>query len=134
VALVRRAAPLMAGRGGGSVVTLTYYGGEKVVPQYSVMGVAKAALEHSVRYLASDVGPQNIRVNAISSGPVRTLAARIIPGFSEVEEKIAPRTPLRRNITVEETARAALFLCSDLASGITGEILHVDAGFNIMAF
>ena len=129
-ALARRVQPLMTE--GGAVVTLSYYGAEKVIPNYNVMGVAKAALEASVRYLANDLGPVGIRVNAISAGPVNTLAARAISGFTRMLRECAERAPLRRNVTVEEVAAAALFLLSPLASGITGEVLHVDAGYNIM--
>ena len=130
VALCREAAPLMEGRE-GSVLTLTYYGSEKVVPNYNVMGVAKAALEASVRYLAEDLGPRGVRVNAISAGPVRTLAASGITGFKEMLKVAAERAPLRRNITAEEVAGAAVFLASPLARGVTGEVLYVDAGYHI---
>lgn len=130
VALCREAAPLMEGRD-GSVLTLTYYGSEKVVPNYNVMGVAKAALEASVRYLAEDLGPRGVRVNALSAGPVRTLAASGITGFKEMLRIAAERAPLRRNITADEVAQAAVFLASPLASGITGEVLYVDAGYHI---
>ena len=132
VALCRAALPLMEARGGGSVVTLSYYGAEKVVPRYNVMGVAKAALEASVRYLAADLGPKNIRVNAISAGPVKTLASAGISGFKEMLHLAETKAPLRRNISQEEVGRAALFLCSQLASGITGQVIYVDAGYQIM--
>ncbi|MFO8061173.1 MAG: enoyl-ACP reductase [Bacillota bacterium] len=127
---VRRCRPLM--EEGGSVITLTYYGAEKVVPGYNVMGVAKASLEAVVRYLASDVGRVGIRVNAISAGPVNTLSARGVPGFLDMLSHHRERAPLRRNVEAEEIAGAALFLASSLSSGITGEVLHVDAGYNIM--
>jgi enoyl-[acyl-carrier protein] reductase I len=132
VALSRAAAPLMTE--GGSIITLTYYGAEKVVPRYNVMGVAKAALEASVRYLASDLGRQNIRVNAISAGPVKTLAARGIGGLGEMLKAHADRAPLGRNIEQAEVGGAALYLASDLSSAVTGEVHYVDAGYNIMGF
>jgi enoyl-[acyl-carrier protein] reductase I len=119
---------------GGSVITLTYYGAEKVVPRYNVMGVAKAALEASVRYLASDLGPQKIRVNAISAGPIKTLAARGISGLGEMLKAHAERAPLKRNIEAVEVGDAALYLASDLSTGITGETIYVDCGYNIMGF
>jgi enoyl-[acyl-carrier protein] reductase I len=130
VALARGAAPLMTN--GGSIVTLSYYGAEKVVPSYNVMGVAKAALEASVRYLAADLGPQNIRVNAISAGPIKTLAASGIKGFKGMLHVVEERAPLRRNVTQNDVGNAALFLCSDLGAGVTGEVMHVDAGYNIL--
>jgi len=130
IAIARQAEPLMPH--GGSIVTLTYLGAEKVFPNYNVMGVAKAALEASVRYLAWDLGPQSIRVNAISAGPVRTLSAAGITGFREMLHHHAERAPLRRNILPEEVAHSAVFLCSDLGSGVTGEVMHVDAGYNIV--
>ena len=132
IALSRAAAPLMTE--GGSILTLTYYGAEKVVPHYNVMGVAKAALEATVRYLASDLGRQNIRVNAISAGPIKTLAARGIGGLGELLKLHADRSPLHRNTEQAEVGGAAAFLASDLASGITGEVIHVDSGYNIMGF
>ncbi len=119
---------------GGSIISMTYYGAEKVVPNYNVMGVAKAALEASTRYLASDLGPRNIRVNAISAGPIQTLAARGVGNLSTMLKHHAEHAPLRRNVEAREVGNAAVFLCSPLASGITGEILHVDCGYNIMAF
>lgn len=131
VALARAAAPLMTD--GGSVVTMTYYGAEKVVPNYNVMGVAKASLEASVRYLAADLGSRDIRINAISAGAVNTLAARGVANFRELLRINAGRAPLGRAIRVEEIASAALFLASDLSTGITGETMYVDAGFNITA-
>ncbi|MCU0257270.1 MAG: enoyl-ACP reductase [Vicinamibacterales bacterium] len=132
VALANGAAPLMAARGGGSIVTLTYLGAERVLPNYNVMGVAKAALETSVKYLASDLGPQGIRVNAISAGPVKTLAAAGISGFSSILGVYRERAPLRRNIETAEVADAALFLLGPAGRGITGEVLMVDAGYSIM--
>lgn len=129
-AVTKAALPHM--KNGGSVVTLTYYGAEKVVPHYNVMGVAKAALEASVRYLASDLGEKNIRVNSISAGPVRTLAAMGIAGFREMLKHVADKTPLKRNVQAEEVGKTALFLTSDLASGVTGECIHVDCGYNII--
>ena len=131
VALARHAAPLMEGRK-GSILTLTYMGSEKVIPNYNVMGVAKAALEASVRYLAHDLGPKGIRVNAISAGPLRTLAAAGISDFKTMLHHVAERAPLKRNIDAEEVGKTALYLCSDLGSAVTGEVLHVDAGYNIM--
>lgn len=129
-ALAKRAAPLMVE--GGSIVTLSYYGAEKVIPRYNVMGVAKAALEASVRYLAFDLGPKKIRVNAVSAGPVQTLAARGISGFTDMMKIVESRAPLRRNVQIEEVANAAAFLLSPLSSGITGETLYVDCGYNIL--
>ncbi|MCL4869180.1 MAG: enoyl-ACP reductase [Anaerolineae bacterium] len=130
VALSQRAAPLMPD--GGSIITLSYYGAEKVVPHYNVMGVAKAALEASVRYLAADLGGQNIRVNAISAGPIKTLAAAGIAGFRKMLAYTEERTPLRRNVDQDEVGRTALWMCSDLGSGVTGEVVHVDAGYHIL--
>ena len=132
VALARGAAPLMAARGGGSILTLTYLGASRVFPNYNVMGVAKAALESSVRYLAADLGPQNIRVNAISAGPVKTLAAAGISGFSSILGVYRDRAPLRRNIETAEVADTATFLLGPAGRGITGEVLMVDAGFSIV--
>jgi enoyl-[acyl-carrier protein] reductase I len=132
IALSRAAAPLMTD--GGSIITLTYYGAEKVVPRYNVMGVAKAALECTVRYLAYDLGPQKIRVNAISAGPIKTLAARGIGDFSDMLKSHAERAPLKRNVDVNEVGGTAVFLASDAGSGITGETLYVDCGYNIMGF
>ena len=129
-ALARHIHPLMPQ--GAAILTLSYLGAEKVIPNYNVMGVAKAGLEATVRYLASDLGPLGIRVNAISAGPINTLAARGISGFSRMLHHCADRAPLRRNVTAEEVAGAALFLVSHLASGVTGEVLHVDAGYSIM--
>jgi enoyl-[acyl-carrier protein] reductase I len=130
VALVRAARPLL--QSGSSVLTLTYYGAEKVVSHYNVMGVAKAALEACVRYLAADLGPAGIRVNAISAGPVRTLAASGISGFKKMYGSFAEVAPLRANITPEDVGRSAVFLASDLSSAVTGEVLYVDGGFNIL--
>ena len=132
IALARSAAPLM--EDGGSILTLTYYGAEKVVPKYNVMGVAKAALESAVRYLAFDLGPSKIRVNAISAGPIKTLAARGIGDLGTMLKSHAERAPLHRNVEVSEVAGTAVFLASDAASGITGEVLYVDCGYNVMGF
>jgi enoyl-[acyl-carrier protein] reductase I len=130
VAVARAVAPLMAA--GGSITTLTYLGSTRVVPNYNVMGVAKAALEAAVRYLASDLGPKGIRVNAISAGPVKTASARGITGFSSILDHVAQRAPLRRNTDPREVADAAVFLASTLARGVTGNVLFVDSGFAIM--
>jgi enoyl-[acyl-carrier protein] reductase I len=130
-ALARHTTPLMP-EGGGSIVTLTYLGGERVVPHYNVMGVAKAALEMSVRYLAADLGPRGIRVNAISAGPIKTLAASGVHGISKMLEYHRTHAPLRRNTEQEEVGDAALFLVSPLSRGITGEVIHVDGGFHVM--
>ncbi len=130
VALTRAAEELMPE--GGAVLCLSYYGAEKVVPHYNVMGVAKAALEASTRYLAADLGPSNIRVNAISAGPIKTLSASGVAGFRKMLSYVAERTPLRRNVDQEEVAKSALWLCSDLSSGVTGEVVYVDAGYNIL--
>ncbi|MBI2678528.1 MAG: enoyl-ACP reductase [Candidatus Koribacter versatilis] len=132
IAVARGATPLMTE--GGSIVTMTYYGAEKVVPHYNVMGVAKAALEASVRYLANDLGPAKVRVNAISAGPIKTLAARGISGLSDMMKSHAERAPLKRNVDVNEVADTAVFLSSDGGAGITGEVLYVDCGYNIMGF
>ena len=131
IALARGAAPLMEARGGGSMVTLTYLGSTRVFPNYNVMGVAKAALEATVRYLAADLGPKNIRVNAVSAGPIKTLAAAGISGFSSILGVYRDRAPLRRNIEASEVGEAAAFLLSDAGKAITGEVLMVDAGFHI---
>ncbi len=125
--IIKAARPLI--NSGGSIVTLTYHGSQQVAQNYNVMGVAKAALEASVRYLASDLGPQNIRVNAISAGPIRTLAASGIAGFKDLLKSFAGVAPLRRNVTQEDVGNTALFLASDLSSATTGEIIYVDAGF-----
>ncbi len=130
VAIAKRARSRM--NDGGSIVTMSYYGAEKVVPNYNVMGPAKAALEASVRYLAAELGPQGIRVNGISAGPVKTLAAAGIPGFRKMLKATADATPLKRNITPEEVGQASVFLLSTMGSGVTGEIMHVDAGYHIL--
>src|SRR5436853_1542318 len=132
IALARAAAPLM--EDGGSIITMTYYGAEKVVPHYNVMGVAKAALECTVRYLAYDLGKRKIRVNAISAGPIKTLAARGISGLSEMLKSHAERAPLQRNVDLNEVGATGVFLASDASSGITGEVIYVDCGYNIMGF
>jgi enoyl-[acyl-carrier protein] reductase I len=131
IALTRGALPLMEKRGGGSVLTLSYLGSERVFPNYNVMGVAKAALEATVRYLAADVGQKNVRVNAISAGPIKTLAAAGISGFSTILNVYRDRAPLRRNIEASEVGDAGAFLLSDAAKGITGEVLMVDSGFHV---
>src|SRR6266567_1729303 len=128
--LARAAAPLMTE--GGSIVTMTFHGAEKVYQGYNVMGIAKAALESSVRYLAADLGPRNIRVNAISAGPIQTLSARGVSGLSTVMKHHAERAPLKRNVEPREVGNTALFLCSSLSSGITGETIYVDCGYNVM--
>jgi enoyl-[acyl-carrier protein] reductase I len=130
-ALTRRALPLMEGRH-ASIVTLSYIGGERVVPNYNVMGIAKAALEASVRYLAHDLGPRGIRVNAISAGPIRTLSSSGVQGFTEILDHIAQKAPLRRNITAEEVGDTCMFLASPLSRGITGSVVYVDAGYHVM--
>lgn len=132
IAVSRAAAPLMTD--GGSIITLTYLGSTKVIPNYNVMGVAKAALEATVRYLAASLGKRNIRVNAISAGPIKTLAARGIGGLGEMLKSHEERAPLGRNIQQAEVGNAALFLASDLSSGITGEVTYVDCGYSIMGF
>ena len=132
VGLTRAAMPLMEKAGGGSVLAMTYYGAEKAVEGYNLMGVAKASLEATTRYLAANLGPKNIRVNAISAGPVNTLAARGIKGFTSMLHHHAERAPLRRNVELEEIGNAALFLLSPMSSGITGEVMFVDAGYNII--
>src|SRR6266481_144148 len=132
VAVARAAAPLM--EDGGSIITMTYYGAEKVVPHYNVMAVAKAALECSVRYLAFDLGKRKIRVNAIFAGPIKTLAARGISGLADMLKAHRETAPLQRNVEVAEVGSAGVFLASDASSGITGEVLHVDCGYNIMGF
>ena len=132
VAVSRAAAPLM--EDGGSILTMTYYASEKVVPRYNVMAVAKAALECTVRYLAYDLGKKKIRVNAISAGPIKTLAARGISGFSDMLKGHVERAPLQRNVDVAEVGSTGVFLASDASSGITGEVIYVDCGYNIMGF
>ncbi len=130
VAVARHAEPLLAD--GAGIVTLSYYAAEKVVPKYNVMGIAKSALEASVRYLAYELGPKNVRVNAVSAGPVRTVAARSIPGFLKMYGRVAEMSPLHRNVTHREVGDLGLFLLSPLAGGITGETVYVDAGFHVM--
>jgi len=130
VAVAQRARAMM--RPGGSMLTLTYYGAEKVIPHYNVMGVAKAALETSVKYLAMDLGPEGLRVNAISAGPIKTLAASGIGDFRYIMKWNELNSPLRRNVTIEDVGGAGLYLLSDLASGVTGEVHHVDAGYNVV--
>jgi enoyl-[acyl-carrier protein] reductase I len=130
VAVTQRARRMMPA--GGSILTLTYYGAEKVVPHYNVMGVAKAALETSVRYLANDLGPENIRVNAISAGPIKTLAASGIGDFNYILKWNQLNSPLRRNVTIEDVGGAGLYMLSDLSSGVTGEVHHVDAGYHLV--
>jgi len=131
----KHASPLMEKNGGGSIMTLTYLGGERVVKNYNVMGVAKAALDMSVRYLASDLGPKGIRVNAISAGPIKTTAARGISGFSDILAYMEDHTPMKRNVTQDEIGGTGFYLaCDELSSGVTGEIIHVDAGFHSVGF
>lgn len=130
LALARAAEPLLVARGGGSLVTLTYYGGEKATLPYKVMGVAKSALDSIVRYLAAELGPKNIRANAISAGAMRTAAARGIPGFTDMYQYVREKAPLGRNIETRDVGHAALYLVSDLGRNVTGEILHVDAGYH----
>jgi len=132
IAVSRAAAPLM--EDGGSILTMTYYAADKVVPHYNVMAVAKAALECTVRYLAHDLGPKKIRVNAISAGPIKTLAARGISGLGEMLKAHSERAPLKRNVDVREVGSTGVFLASDASSGITGEVIYVDCGYNIMGF
>ena len=130
VAAAKRAAPLM--REGGSIVTLTYYGAEKVVPHYNVMGVAKAALETSVQYLANDLGPEGVRVNAISAGPIKTLAASGIGDFRYILKWNELNSPMRRNVTIDDVGGSGLYFLSDLSAGVTGEVHHVDAGYHVV--
>ena len=130
VAIARYGAPLMSG--GGSIVTLTFQAAERAFPGYNVMGTAKAALENEVRLLAADLGPDDIRVNAISAGPLDTLSSRVIRHYRDMKRVHAERSPMRRNITMDEVAKTALYLCSDLSSGVTGEVIHVDTGYNVM--
>ena len=130
VKLAQQAKPLMSE--GGSIVTLTYLGGVRVVPNYNVMGIAKAALEMNVRYLAAELGPNNIRVNGISAGPIRTLASSAVGGILDMIHHVEEVAPLRRTVTQAEVGNAATFLCSDMASGVTGQILYVDSGYEIM--
>jgi enoyl-[acyl-carrier protein] reductase I len=130
-ALAKAGRPLMRERG-GSIVTMSYLGAVRVVPNYNVMGIAKASLEANVRYMAASLGPEGIRVNAVSAGPIRTLAAAGISDFRSMLSKVEEITPLRRNVTIEEVGNAAAFLCSDLASGITGDVLYVDTGYHVL--
>ena len=130
VSIARYGVPLMTG--GGSILTMTFQAAERVFPGYNVMGTAKAALENEVRQLASDLGQDNIRVNAISAGPVDTLSSRVISGYRDMKRIHSERSPMRRNITIDEVAKTALYFCSDLSSGVTGEVIHVDTGYNIM--
>jgi enoyl-[acyl-carrier protein] reductase I len=132
VALARASSPLMEKSGGGSILAMSYHGAVKAVEGYNVMGVAKASLEASIRYLAANLGPKNIRVNAISAGPVNTLAARGIKGFTGMLKHHAEKAPLRRNVELEEVGNAGLFLASSMSSGITGEVMYVDCGYNII--
>jgi enoyl-[acyl-carrier protein] reductase I len=132
IAMAKQAEPLMAPRGGGAMVTLTYMASERAFPKYNIMAVAKAALECSVRYLAYELGPAQIRVNAISAGPVRTLAAKGIPGFDQMESVIEQRSPLKTNISAADVGSAALYLCSPMASMVTGTTLYVDSGYHAM--
>lgn len=132
-AVAKRAEPLLEANGSGSIITMTYLGGERVVQNYNVMGVAKAALECSVKYLATDLGSKNIRVNAISAGPIKTLAASAIGGIGSMIDSVAKLSPLKRNVTPNEVGDVALFLVSDLARGVTGELIHVDSGFHSIA-
>lgn len=131
VGLARAVAPLMEKRGGGSILTLTYMGSERVFPHYNVMGVAKASLEASVRYLANDLGPRNVRVNAVSAGPIKTLAASGIAGFSQILQHYREHAPLRRTVDADEIADAAVFLLSPAGRGVTGEVLMVDGGYHV---
>ncbi len=130
LAMAQRAVSVMPD--GGSLISMSYYGGEKVIPGYNVMGIAKAALEHTTRYLAAELGEKDIRVNSISGGPLRTLAAMAVGGISEMFDYQAAKAPMKRNITGEEVGDTAAFLLSDMSSGVTGEIIYVDAGFNVM--
>lgn len=130
VAVSKVAAPLM--KNGGSIVTMSYYGAEKVVPKYNVMGVAKAALESCAKYLALDLGEYGIRVNAVSAGPIRTLSSSAIPGIKDMLENAQKYAPLKRNVTTDDVARSTLYLLSDFSSGVTGEVLHVDCGYNTL--
>ncbi len=131
IPIVRYGAPLMESNG-GAIVTMTFMASERVFPGYNVMGTAKAALENEVKQLASDLGPSEIRVNAISAGPLDTLSSRVISHYRDMKRAHAERSPMRRNITVDEVAKTALYLCSELSTGVTGEIIHVDTGYNIM--
>jgi len=132
VGMAQRARPLMARSGGGSIMTMSYYGGEKVVPGYNVMGVAKASLECTARYLASEMGQDGVRVNIISGGYLRTLASSAVGGTGSMEEEVEKRAPLRRNVEGSDVGGTATFLCSDLGKGVTGETIYVDCGVNIL--
>lgn len=132
IELTRAVLPLLRAGGGGSVMTLTYLGGERVIPNYNVMGVAKAALESGMRYLVHDLGPENVRINAISAGPLRTLAAAGVKAAATAMHEMPERSPLHRNISVEDVGNAAVFLASDWARNVTGQILYVDAGYHVM--
>lgn len=132
VALTKRAVPLMEKAGGGSILAMTYYGSEKVIPHYNVMGVAKATLEASIRYLAVDLGEKNIRINAISSGPIKTLAAAGIGGFNYMLKYSELNTPLKRNVTPDDNGKTAVFLLSDMSENITGEVVHLDGGYHVV--
>jgi enoyl-[acyl-carrier protein] reductase I len=130
-ALTKAFLPLM--RSGGSILAMTYYGGVKVAPNYNVMGVAKAALDASIRYLAYDLGEKNIRVNAISAGPIKTLAASGVSGFKDLYNLFSKSAPLKKEITIEDIGKTAVYLCSDMAAKTTGEVIYVDSGYNILA-
>jgi enoyl-[acyl-carrier protein] reductase I len=130
-ALAKKSEPLMKGRA-GALLTLSYLGAQRALPSYNVMGLAKASLEANVRFLALDLGAQGIRVNAISAGPIRTLAASGVKGIRQMLAHVGESAPLKRNVTIEDVGNAAAFLCSDLAAGITGQVVYVDAGFNII--
>ena len=132
IALTKGAIPLMEKAGGGSILAMTYYGAEKVIPHYNVMGVAKATLEACIRYLAVDLGTRNIRINAISSGPIKTMAAAGIGGFNYMLKYSELNTPLRRNVTPEDNGKTALYLLSDLSNNVTGEVLHLDGGYHVV--
>src|SRR5205085_9365353 len=132
ISMTRRAVPLFEKRGGGAIMTMTFNASQRAYPNYNIMAVAKAALEAEVRYLAMELGPKNIRVNAISAGPVRTLAARSIAGFTVMEDHAERNAPLRRNISADDVGNAALYLCGPLASNVTGHILMVDAGYSVL--
>jgi len=132
IALARRAAPMMAERGGGSILSMTYLGAERAIEGYNVMGVAKAALEANTRYLAADLGPEKIRVNAVSAGPIKTVSAMGVAGFKSILGQVEERAPLRRNVTQEDVGHAALFLLSDLGAAVTGQTLYVDSGYSIL--
>jgi enoyl-[acyl-carrier protein] reductase I len=133
IAVAKEAAPLMKGRN-GSMITMSYYGGQKVFPSYNIMGIAKAALEMSVRYLAESLGPEGTRVNAISAGPIKTLAASGVGGFKDIASHVEEKAPLRINVTQDDVANSSVYLCSDLARGVTGEVHFVDSGYNIIGW